>query len=287
MGRFSILRSILGIVAALTLAACASTSAFDDLDGAQPSGTPFQQALFKNYAFLARSFVPAGTSIGDLDDPIQGLAEAYANKAMIAAGGVNVAPEDGATPDQQAMRERLMHALGEGRDNFPEDAARAQADYDCWVMNATVAATAGASAQCGASLNVTLARFERDIHPPVAAAPPPPPAPPSGYVAYFDFNSWTLTAEDLTVLQQAISDARNGGQSHISVVGHTDTVGSARYNRRLSKKRANVVKDALVDMGARRAAVSATGVGKTDLAVPTGNGVREAKNRRAVVTLQP
>jgi OOP family OmpA-OmpF porin len=184
------------------------------------------------------------------------------------------------------MRDRLVHALGEGRDSFPEDAARAQADYDCWVLNGTVPSQAAASAQCRASLGMTLAQLERDIHPPVAVAPPPA-APPSGYTAYFDFDSWTLSAEDLAVLQQAIADARSGGQAHIAVVGHTDTSGSARYNMRLSKKRANVVKDALADMGARRAAISTTGVGKTDLAVPTGDGVREPKNRRAVVTLQP
>ncbi len=180
-----------------------------------------------------------------------------------------------------------MHALGEGRDAFPVDAARAQIDFDCWVLNGAVPSQAAASTQCRNSLNVTLAQLERDIHPPAAAAPPPQAAQSSDYTAYFGFNSWTLNAEDLAVLQQAINDARAGRQSHIAIVGHTDTVGPARYNLRLSKKRANVAKDALVDMGARRAAITATGVGKTDLAVPTGDGVREPKNRRAVVTLQP
>ena len=89
------------------------------------------------------------------------------------------------------------------------------------------------------------------------------------------------------MLQQVIGDARSSGQSHISVVGHTDTTGSDAYNLRLSKKRASVVKDALVDMGARRKAVDASGVGKNDLAVPTADNVREAKNRRALVTMQP
>ena len=48
-----------------------------------------------------------------------------------------------------------------------------------------------------------------------------------------------------------------------------------------------MVTETLVDMGARRDAIQVTGVGKSDLAVPTGNGVREAKNRRSVVTLLP
>jgi outer membrane protein OmpA-like peptidoglycan-associated protein len=47
------------------------------------------------------------------------------------------------------------------------------------------------------------------------------------------------------------------------------------------------VVEALVDMGARRNALHASGVGETDLAVETGDNVKEAKNRRTVITLQP
>jgi outer membrane protein OmpA-like peptidoglycan-associated protein len=48
-----------------------------------------------------------------------------------------------------------------------------------------------------------------------------------------------------------------------------------------------VVVEALVDMGARRAAIQASGVGKTDLAVQTPDQTREAKNRRTVIDLLP
>ena len=64
--------------------------------------------------------------------------------------------------------------------------------------------------------------------------------------------SATLSAEALTTLQQAIEAARSGRQSKINIVGHTDTSGSADYNEALSVRRANVVKDVLVQMGARR-----------------------------------
>ena len=117
--------------------------------------------------------------------------------------------------------------------------------------------------------------------------PPPPAAAPADYTVYFDFDSWTLTAEDLTVITNVINTARAGGQTHITVVGHTDTSGSAAYNQRLSVRRANVVVEALVDMGARRAAIQASGVGKTDLAVQTPDDVKEAKNRRTVIDLDP
>jgi outer membrane protein OmpA-like peptidoglycan-associated protein len=135
-----------------------------------------------------------------------------------------------------------------------------------------------------------LARLERDAHPlpaytPVAAAPIAAPA--SDYTILFEFDSWTLTAEDLAVLTQAVNTARQGGQSRITIVGHTDTSGDAAYNRRLSLRRAKVAMEAMVDMGARRAAISISGAGESDLAVQTGEGVREARNRRDVITLLP
>ena len=89
------------------------------------------------------------------------------------------------------------------------------------------------------------------------------------------------------MLTNVINSARTGGQSNINIVGHADTSGEADYNQRLSVQRANVVVEALVQMGARRAALHASGVGETDLAVQTGDGVREARNRRTVITLQP
>jgi outer membrane protein OmpA-like peptidoglycan-associated protein len=120
-----------------------------------------------------------------------------------------------------------------------------------------------------------------------AATPAPAQAATGNFTVYFDFDSWTLTAEDLKVITDVINTARTGGQTHITIVGHTDTSGTAEYNQKLSVHRANVVVEALVDLGARRTAIKASGVGKTDLAVPTADGVKEAKNRRAVIDLQP
>jgi outer membrane protein OmpA-like peptidoglycan-associated protein len=288
------------IAAALSVSACAGNGLLDDLDQAQPTGSPFSQALFKDYSYLAHSFgdVDAssdssfeanadtdtgGVTITDVDD----LVSAYAQKALDAAKGTEVLPEPAPdnSPDAAAIRDRLLKDLDGGRDKFPEDAARAQVQYDCWILNAHIPALQGASAQCRRGLDAALAQLEHDLNP--APPPPPPSAPAANYQVFFDLNSWNLSAEQLTVLQQAIAAARAGQQAHITIVGHTDTSGSANYNQRLSVKRANVVVEALVDMGARREAIQASGVGETDLAVQTGDGVKEPKNRRAVITLIP
>jgi OOP family OmpA-OmpF porin len=281
-------------IAALTLAACAGSTSLDELDSATPAGSAFTRQLFKNYSFLARSFGTASTGGFDRDsDTIFGggatddLAEAFATKALIAAQGTEVDPEPGRDSESAAARDRLMRALSAGKDRFPVDAARAQTDFDCWMLNAAVDGQAAAAAQCRSSFGATIARLERDIAPPLAAAPAPAAAPPADYTVYFDLDSWSLSGEQLTVLQKAIDTARAGGQSRITIVGHTDTSGSATYNKRLSLKRANVVAETLVTMGARRDAIEISGVGESDLAVQTPDGTKEPKNRRAVVTLVP
>jgi outer membrane protein OmpA-like peptidoglycan-associated protein len=53
----------------------------------------------------------------------------------------------------------------------------------------------------------------------------------------------------------------------------------------LSSRRADVVRGALVELGARREAIETKGVGEADLVVQTGDGVPNAANRRSVITL--
>jgi outer membrane protein OmpA-like peptidoglycan-associated protein len=304
-GRRLITLAAAGILA-IGLAACSS----DSEDTA--AGTPFTQALAKDYADLAAqaSALPAEpaaeSSFFDSLNPFSSsesssdlLAKAFTAKADLATAGTEPEPEAASGPAQATIRARLVRAVAAGKDQFPEQAARAQADYDCWVLYGTVPSAAAASQACKTALDSSLLRLEtaaRPAPPPVTApvpapvpapAPAPAPAASSDFTVYFDFDSWTLKAEQLTVLDSVISTARTGGQTNITIVGHTDTSGPSDYNQKLSVKRANVVVEALVNMGARRAAMHASGVGETDLAVQTEDGVKEAKNRRTVITLQP
>jgi outer membrane protein OmpA-like peptidoglycan-associated protein len=287
------------VAVALALSACAGNGLLDDLDQATPTGSDFSKELFKNYSYLAHSFGDAGDSAStsfDADSSVSlsgnsdvaDLASAYAQKGLDAAQGQEVLPE--AAPDGNAdaatMRDRLLKDLEDGRGKFPADAARAQVQFDCWIMNARVDALRGASAQCRRGLDSALSQLEHELNP-VTVTTTTTTTTSADYQVYFDLNSWDLKAEQLTTIQQAIATARAGGQSRIAIVGHTDTSGSAGYNQRLSVKRANVVEEALVDLGARREAISVSGVGESDLAVQTADGVKEPKNRRAVVTLVP
>lgn len=102
----------------------------------------------------------------------------------------------------------------------------------------------------------------------------------------FDFNKSDVTAAAAEVIQSAADTVRAGGFAHIDVTGHTDTVGSAAYNQKLSEARASAVKARLIADGVAATEISMIGVGKTGLLVPTADGVREAQNRRAEIELK-
>ena len=82
----------------------------------------------------------------------------------------------------------------------------------------------------------------------------------------------------------------------VQVDGHTDPIGSAEYNQVLSERRADTVRNRLVEQGVPSDRVNAQGFGKTQLKVTeadcAGAKSREAliecfqPNRRVDVTVQ-
>ena len=124
---------------------------------------------------------------------------------------------------------------------------------------------------------------------PAAAVAGPAPARADiqrSFLVFFDFNKSDITAEAARVIQQAADHAKRGGVSRIIVTGHTDTSGSPQYNQRLSERRAANVREALVRQGMAANSISTVGKGESDPLIKTGDGVREAQNRRAEIVLQ-
>jgi hypothetical protein len=103
------------------------------------------------------------------------------------------------------------------------------------------------------------------------------------YTIFFDWNKATLTPEARQIVATAADEFIRTGQAKIVATGYTDTSGSPDYNMGLSQRRAEAVKEELVRLGVPAANIMTRGEGETNLLVPTGDGVREAQNRRVEI----
>jgi len=119
----------------------------------------------------------------------------------------------------------------------------------------------------------------------VAEAPPAPPPAISRFVIFFDFDKSNLTAEAKDIVAVAVMTAKESGMARVVVTGHTDTVGSQRYNQALSERRAGAVRTEILRLGMDARDVKAVGANFSEPLVATGPGVREPQNRRAVIDL--
>lgn len=121
--------------------------------------------------------------------------------------------------------------------------------------------------------------------PPPAPPPPPPPAPAGPFLVFFDFDSSTLAPDGRRVVQEAMSAAQQGGRSSIRIEGHADRSGPDGYNEQLSQRRADAVRQVLVEMGMSEGGISVVARGENQPLVETADGVREPQNRRVEIIM--
>jgi outer membrane protein OmpA-like peptidoglycan-associated protein len=107
----------------------------------------------------------------------------------------------------------------------------------------------------------------------------------SNLLVFFDWDSASLSPQALGTIHQAPNLYRANTSSRVTTTGHTDTSGPDAYNMALSLRRANAVKDALVRDGVPAQAISVVGKGESQPLAPTGDGVREAQNRRVQIVI--
>ena len=273
---------ILGAAAALALLA-GCTSNIDQVSMAKGTGSPFTQALTTEYqAYTAE----------EKSEYDWGNADHFAQKGLLAAGGANVEPEDLANwsipADKQAelaaARTRLMTALNGGaRDAKPADAARAQARFDCWVEEQDENHEDDKIAACKNDFMAAMDALEKKE----MAAAATTPMSPGNYTVYFDFDKSVINPAGQAVINDVLADAAKHAPSSVSVTGHTDRAGPEDYNMALSLRRADAVRSSLIAGGVAADKITVAGRGESEPAVPTADGVREAKNRRVEIILQP
>jgi outer membrane protein OmpA-like peptidoglycan-associated protein len=101
----------------------------------------------------------------------------------------------------------------------------------------------------------------------------------------FPSDSADLSPRAESIIASVAEDARRNRKGRIEVEGFTDTSGNHDYNMKLSQARAEKVADVLVHHGVPVERIVARGYGETRLAVKTGNGVKEPRNRRVVIRM--
>lgn len=112
------------------------------------------------------------------------------------------------------------------------------------------------------------------------------PKPPARFILYFEHDSADITVETQALLQKVLGTIRDRAPVDVSVVGHTDTVGTKEYNCALSLKRAEAVASILLGKGVDPSVLDITSHGEHNPLVPTGDQVSEPRNRRVEITVR-
>ncbi|MEZ4239213.1 MAG: peptidoglycan-associated lipoprotein Pal [Myxococcota bacterium] len=131
--------------------------------------------------------------------------------------------------------------------------------------------------------------------PPAEVAPVPAPAAPAApatpeYVdtllknfnlVYFDTDSSALNEESKAVLEGNVQVLQEHPDVKVQIQGHADERGTEDYNLALGNKRADAVREYLVNAGVSDARLSVLSYGEERPAVSGRNETAWSKNRRA------
>ncbi|MEO6623358.1 MAG: OmpA family protein [Burkholderiaceae bacterium] len=113
------------------------------------------------------------------------------------------------------------------------------------------------------------------------------PASPISYIVSFEFGSAVdVTPADLPILEQLRAALLAFPAAEITVIGHTDSVGTMESNDRLSLQRAETVRTFILNAGIQAASVEVAGRGERELAVQTADEVAEVRNRRVEINMR-
>ncbi|GAB3237584.1 OmpA family lipoprotein [Pseudaeromonas pectinilytica] len=103
----------------------------------------------------------------------------------------------------------------------------------------------------------------------------------------FDSNASQLKPAGATTLQGVAMVLKEYENTHINVLGHTDSSGSRDLNMRLSQQRAESVGTALITMGVDGSRLNMSGVGPDQPVASNSTAEGKAQNRRVTLTLTP
>ena len=102
----------------------------------------------------------------------------------------------------------------------------------------------------------------------------------------FAVNSAQIRNDFRPILDRFAQTLTQNPAATVQIIGHTDRLGSPADNARLSRERAQHIREALVKRGLTAESTRASGRGERDPLVPTEDEARDPKNRRVQVVVR-
>jgi len=102
----------------------------------------------------------------------------------------------------------------------------------------------------------------------------------------FEFNKAYLKKESINLLDRVVRIMKENPALKIEVRGHTDNIGDAAYNQKLSERRADAVAEYMIKQGISPERIRSKGFGMTKPLVPNDSEKNRAKNRRTEFTFE-
>ena len=102
-------------------------------------------------------------------------------------------------------------------------------------------------------------------------------------IIYFDFDKSRLSDVSIEEIENFINTNKKTIKKFI-VVGHTDTMGTKKYNQALSLERAEAIQKILIELGIEKNNIRILGKGEDNLRVQTDDEINHPANRRAEIS---
>jgi len=112
------------------------------------------------------------------------------------------------------------------------------------------------------------------------------PAPPLTFLLYFQSGTTELTVESQRQILEVLSAIETRKSKDITIIGHTDRVGTREANYKLGLERADFIKTNLVSKGADSAGIEVASHGEDNPLIKTEDEVAEPRNRRIEITVR-
>lgn len=132
-------------------------------------------------------------------------------------------------------------------------------------------------------------RQPRPPAPPTAEPPRVADAPPAALIledVHFDFDRYTLRPSARRVLDEAVKAFEASPDLRITIDGHTCNIGTAEYNLALADRRAQVVRDYLIQQGVDPTRLSTAAYGEEQPHHDNGREESRRLNRRAALMVE-